>query len=73
MARKAKRTVSLSDLVVLGTWRSGRQPRLWAFGYADLAVLWGCSERTARQVVRDGLDPTDLEAVCRRAHKLLLR
>jgi hypothetical protein len=49
--------------------------KLWAFGLADLAALFGCSERTVRRmtmgykeggrVVSPALDPADLEAVCR--------
>jgi len=53
--------------------RGGAQPRLWAFGYADLASLFGCSEAVVRQMVvgrkKDEvvpvLDPVDLEAVCK--------
>lgn len=44
--------------------RRGR-PRLWAFGYADLAQLFGCSEGAVRQLVkRDRLNPRDLASVC---------
>lgn len=44
--------------------RRGR-PRIWAFGYADLARLLGCSEAAVRQLVkRERLNPKDLESVC---------
>jgi hypothetical protein len=44
---------------------SGRGPRLWAFGYATLAKLFGMTEGAVRQAVCDGrLDPSDLEMVC---------
>ncbi len=43
--------------------RRGR-PRLWAFGYADLARLLGCSEMAVRKLVQRGrLDPLDLAAL----------
>lgn len=45
--------------------RGGQQPRLWAFGYADLAVLFREEERVLRRRVGAGkLDPVDLESVC---------
>lgn len=45
--------------------RRGR-PRLWAYGYADLADLLDCSEGAVRQLVkRQRLDPRDLASVCR--------
>lgn len=46
------------------TPRKGR-PRLWAFGYADLAQLLGRSEAAVRQLVARGrIDPRDLASVC---------
>lgn len=44
--------------------RRGR-PRLWAYGYADLAQLLGCSESAVRQLVaRQRINPRDLSSVC---------
>lgn len=38
---------------------------MWAFGYADLAVLFREEERVLRRRVGAGkLDPVDLESVC---------
>jgi hypothetical protein len=46
---------------------SGRErPRahLWAYGYADLALLFGMTEGAVRQAVRRGaFDPGNLESV----------
>ena len=45
--------------------RGGQQPRLWAYGYADLAVLFREEESVLRRRVAAGkLDPVDLESVC---------
>jgi prophage antirepressor-like protein len=42
------------------------RPRMWAFGYADLAELLGITEQSVRNMVAQGkLDPTSLEALCR--------
>jgi hypothetical protein len=41
-----------------------RRARLWAYGYADLARLFGMTEGSLRQAVARGrLDPTSLESV----------
>lgn len=60
-SRKSKlppRRVIVSRLV-----RRGRT-RLWAYGYADLAMLLGVSEGAVRQLVRRGkLDPSSLASV----------
>lgn len=59
--KKARRTVLESGLVP----RGGR-PLLWAYGYADLAVLLGTTTAAVRQLVQRGeLDPSSLESVCR--------
>lgn len=43
--------------------RKGR-PALWAFGYPDLARLFGMREGAVREAVRSKrFDPTDLESV----------
>lgn len=40
------------------------RPRLYAFGYADFAELFGLSEAAVRQAVRRGaLDPTSLVSI----------
>lgn len=61
MPIKARRVVIESGLVP----KAGR-PRLWAYGYADLAVLLGTSVEGVRARVRRGtLDPSSLESICR--------
>lgn len=46
------------------TARVRRRARLWAFGYADLAALFGMKEGAVRQAVCDGrFDPSSLESV----------
>jgi hypothetical protein len=56
----SRRVVTVSSIAA----RRGR-PRLWAFGYADLALLLGCSEGAVRQLVkRQRLDPRDLASIC---------
>jgi hypothetical protein len=58
--RTSRRVVTVSTIAA----RRGR-PRLWAFGYADLAQLPDCSEGAVRQLVkRDRLNPRDLASVC---------
>jgi hypothetical protein len=43
--------------------RRGR-PKLWAYGYADLALLFGMQEAAVRQAVkRQRLDPGSLASV----------
>ena len=45
------------------TPKRGR-PRLWAYGYADLAALFGMNEAAIRWHVREGnFDPSSLESV----------
>lgn len=62
---KQRRLVIVSDLVPRG--RKGRQGvRLWAYGYADLAALYGVPEATVRSRVKRGkLKPGDLLSVLR--------
>ena len=61
MHRKARRVVIESGKVP----RRGR-PRLWAYGVADLAELFGTTEAGIRQRAwRGTLDPGDLESICR--------
>lgn len=44
----------------------GGRPRLWAYGYADLAQLFGTTTQAIRSRVQRGtLDPSDLEDICR--------
>jgi hypothetical protein len=44
--------------------RGGSWPRLWAYGYSDLARLVGKSEDAVRHDVQRGrLDPADLASV----------
>lgn len=57
MQRRAK--VEVSEHAA----RRGR-PRLWAYGYADLALLFGMKEPAVRRAVADGrLDPSSLQSV----------
>lgn len=45
--------------------RAGR-PRMWAYGYADLAKLFGTTPRAIRaRVERGTLDPASLASICR--------
>lgn len=58
---KNRRTVIESGLVP-----KGGRPRLWAYGYEDLAELFGTTAEGIRQRVKRGtLDPSDLEDICR--------
>ncbi len=48
------------------------RPRFWAFGYPDLADLFGVDEKTVRNWVANkdpakgtSLDPSNLEALCK--------
>jgi hypothetical protein len=44
--------------------RGGAQPRMWAYGYADLAALFGMREGAVRAAVARGkLVPGDLRSV----------
>lgn len=44
--------------------RRGGHPRLWAFGYPELADLFGMSEPAVRQAVHRGqVHPIDLASV----------
>lgn len=44
--------------------RERRRSQLWAYGYADLAALFGMREGAVRQAVCDGrFDPADLVSV----------
>lgn len=57
--RRPRRAVIVSNLVP----RRGR-PRLWGYGYADLALLLGCSEAAVRQLAaRRVFDPACLGSV----------
>jgi len=60
---RTRRVVEESGLVP----RGGR-PRLWAYGYQDLAELFGVKVRTVREWVAQGWEP-DLAAVCERYHE----
>jgi len=61
MTIKTRRTVIESGLVP-----KGGRPRLWAYGYADLAALFETTPQAIRQrVLRGTLDPSDLEDICR--------
>jgi hypothetical protein len=58
--RKSVRTVIESGLVP-----KGGRPRLWAYGYADLAELLGTTQDGVRSRVKRGtLDPGDLVSIC---------
>jgi len=64
-ARKSTRKVIESGLVP-----KGGRPRLWAYGYADLAELLGTTTEGIRcRVKRGTLDPGDLDDVCRAYHE----
>lgn len=61
----SRRTVILSKRTTKG--KSSGRTRLWAFGYQDLADLFGVEEKTVRNwVAAKYLDPADLERLCRR-------
>ena len=58
---KARRTVIESGKVP-----KGGRPRLWAYGYEDLAELFDTTPEAMRQRVKRGtLDPGDLDDICR--------
>ena len=62
---KGRRTVTTSDRVPehakLGP---GRKPRLWAYGYADLAAALGMREGAVRMAVHARrFDPADLASI----------
>jgi hypothetical protein len=68
-----RRTVCVSHLVPRSK-RGGSWPRLWAYGYADLARLVGKSEDAVRHDVQRGnVDPVDLASVIAYANKATLR
>lgn len=51
-----------------------RRGRLWAFGYAALADLFGVQEQTVRRWVSRGqLDPRDLQSVVAMARRRVRR
>lgn len=51
-------------VTVQTTGREKARARLWAYGYADLALLFGMSENAVRQAVKRGaFDPASLESV----------
>lgn len=59
---RQRRQVQVSQLTAGLT--DGR-PRLWAFSYADLAVLFGVHEGTIKRWVKsEKLDPANLRSVC---------
>ena len=60
---KTRRTVETTDRP--RRRGGGRGPRLWAYGYADLAKLLGMTEQAVRARVARGWNPGDLEAICR--------
>lgn len=58
-----RRTVRVSQLVPHSK-RGGSWPRLWAYGYSDLACLVGKSEDAIRHdVLRGRVNPSDLASV----------
>ena len=65
---RARRVVTTCRHVPVsrGLTAGGGHPRLYAFSYADLAVLLDTSPGAVRTLVASGrLDPTNLESVCR--------
>lgn len=65
-SKKPRRSVTLCNHVSKGKWQRTGHVALWAFGYADLAALFGVNEGAVRMMVqREQLDPRDLESVCR--------
>ena len=66
------RTVEVSEAVALHGKGGGGRMRLWGYGYADLAGLFGCGEREVREMVRRGtLEPGRLDAVVAEAVRRL--
>jgi hypothetical protein len=67
--RKLRRTIPTQRRFVICSPlvpRRGR-PRLWAYGYADLAALFGTTEGVLRkEVCERRFDPSDLRAVAAR-------
>lgn len=64
--RKSRRTVNLCHhtKAARGFGKTGRV-KLWAFGIADLAMLFGMTEGTVRTALhRNAFDPIDLESLC---------
>ncbi len=60
---RSRRTVITSPLVRRAGKRSGRL-RLWAYGYADLALLFGISEGATRTAAYEGrFDPASLTSI----------
>ncbi len=61
--RTFRRTVEVSERVKCPR-RGGRQSRLWAFGYEDMAALLGVSVGVVRMYISTKqLDPTSLESL----------
>lgn len=68
-----RRTVHASPRVAKPR-KGGRQVRLWAYGYADLAQLLRTTEGAVRVLVCEGIfDPADLEQVVAYAIRRLSR
>lgn len=66
---KRRSTVTTSGAIP----EKGR-PRLWAFGYADFARLFGVSDAVVRSwVSRKRFDPSDLRSIVRFASEELGR
>lgn len=72
MSTKApKPTTSRRNVITSGLVPKQGRPRLWAFGYADLAKLYGLSEGAVRQRVSAGqLDPADLRSIVALANRI---
>lgn len=67
---RSRRTVLTSPLVRRAGKRSGRL-RLWAYGYADLALLFGMSEGAVRTAAYEGrFDPASLASIFEYAARL---
>ena len=61
---------STRKVIESGKVPKGGRPKLWAYGYEDLAELFGTTVEGIRQrVKRETLDPGDLEDICRAWHE----
>ena len=62
--KRPRRTVTLCGPHLVPSGKNSGPTRLWAYGYADLARLFGMEETAVRKVVqRGGLDPANLSEV----------
>ena len=70
MARRRKSGLRARIVITSPLIPSRGRPRVWGYGYADLAVLFNMSEAMVRyHVNKKHLDPSNLESIIAFAQK----